>query len=567
MTRNPFRGGNRPISALFSALCGAAQLGLWNAPSLRAQPYDVAPSTLDTVRFHLVNIADTTDPYDTFEKLTNLPHALTKESVPRHGVELTLGQYDTLNAHAFDEYEEYLRDLGVFSSIQFELETWAAEERGKKKSLPKTDLFVRTEDSWSLVLEPYNDPPDERTAWMLVEQNLLGYAKRLGIGGDLQSPGDSLWRGLLTYRDPNLFGTSLQLDGRLVWSRPQKKLDLELDRPFYSDLTRRAYGGTFRWGDGEDRFYFHDRTPGAELFYSSDTNRSTRYDVNGWIGFSNHDNDAFRFAASIGYNRLDLESGTAYPRAFENSVGFFVGLSSLRRKFARIRDYEFTGTRLAPIGAQGRISIGKISPTNGGLDNVVYFGAEAEQSVLWGDFYGYASIQAGTGLRQKQAQFTLQRATASGALPLGPGVAAARIEQSTIWRWPRYVILALGQVEGGVRGYDYLDVFGDSRIIVNLEYRLFPVANLWLWDLGLAAFYDVGGVWDQGQQFTSARFHSGAGLGVRLGKSNGIDAGFVRVDVAWNFDRGEIGRVDFGIREAFDIFGTLDFVPPGPYIP
>lgn len=546
---------------LLTFLCGAFH------QAQGQPPYYIPPSTLDTVRFERRNIADTASPYDWYEQLTNLPHVLTRESVPRRGVELTLGEYDTLSSHALDEYENYLRDLDVFSAIRFEPETTGGGERRGRARLAETDLLVRTEDAWSLVVDFYNRPPDDRTIWLLQEKNLFGLAKRLSVGGDLQAPSDSLWRGVVDYGDPDLFGTALQLNGRYLFSDPLDELDLKLERPYYSDRSPRAYGGSFHMADGQEHFFFRDRTPGAERFYSSDTNVSTRYDAGGWISFSNHEKDVFRFSAALDYNSVDMETGTPYRRLGDNSVGFFLGISSLGGKYVRLKDYEFTGTRLVRIGGQGRITAGKISPIDGGLDNMVYFGAEAKQSVLWGDFYGFASIQAGTGLRQKQAQFTLQRAVASGALPLGPGTAAARIEQTTIWRWPRYVLRSLAEGNGGLRGYDYLDAFGDNHILFNLEYRLFPVVRITLWDLGLAAFYDLGGAWDQGDLFTATRFRSAAGLGVRLGKSDGINAGFVRLDVAWNFDENKIGGISLGVNESFDVFGTLEYAPPAPYIP
>lgn len=568
MLSNPIRGvASARLCFAFCVVYASALTFFCSSASLRAQADNVPPSTLDSVRFERGNVADTTPPYDLYEKIVNLPHVLTHESVLQKGVELTLGEYDTLSPHAFNEYELYLRDLEVLSSIRFETETTPGVERGRKKSLARTDVVVRTEDAWSLLVDFYSKLPDDRTAVLLVEKNLLGYAKQIGIGGDFQSPSDSLWRGIVSYRDPDLFGTALQLGGRVVYSRPTTEIDFQIGRPFYSDRTPRAYGGTLTWADGKDHFFFHDRTPGADRFYSSDTNTSTRYNAKGWVSFANYEKDVFRFSVALDYNRLDLDAGTSYRRLGDNSVGFLLGISSLGGEYARLKDYEFSGTRLVRIGGQGRISAGKISPINGGGDNLVYFGAEARQSVLWGDFYGFASIQAGTGLRQKQAQFTMERATASGAVPFGPGIVAARVEQSTIWRWPRYVLLPLADADGGVRGYDYLDAFGDNRLLCNLEYRLFPITRITLWDLGLAAFYDFGGVWDQGESFTSTRFHSGAGLGVRLGKSGGIDAGFVRVDVAWNFDKNKIGGISLGVREAFDVFGTLEYAPPAPYTP
>ncbi len=215
----PFYPTGRASLALRSVVFGAAcvLLTFLCGAFHQAQgqpPYYIPPSTLDTVRFERRNIADTASPYDWYEQLTNLPHVLTRESVPRRGVELTLGEYDTLSSHALDEYENYLRDLDVFSAIRFEPETTGGGERRGRARLAETDLLVRTEDAWSLVVDFYNRPPDDRTIWLLQEKNLFGLAKRLSVGGDLQTPSDSLWRGVVDYGDPDLSGTALQLSRR-----------------------------------------------------------------------------------------------------------------------------------------------------------------------------------------------------------------------------------------------------------------------------------------------------------------------------------------------------------------
>lgn len=549
-------------------VCVSALLWVLGGTPLLSQVDDTPPFFLDSIRYHRIHIADTTSPYDLFARLTNAPHVLTKESVLRKGTQVTLELRDTLDAYALNEYEVYLRDLGVFGRIDFDV-FQTSINRTQPNAVPKANVNVTTEDGWSLYAEPYYDPEDDRTAWYLLEGNFLGYAKRVGIGGDLEGVGDSLWRGIFSYRDPALFGTAFRLDGNLLYSQPVSEVNLALERPFYSDRTPRAYGGSLHWADGDDRFFFRNPLPhdADDPFYLSDTNRSARYGFDAWVGFSNRQQDVFRSSLAVAYNQLDLQSGTPYPQAFDNSASFFAGISSLRRKYVRLKDYEFTGTKLVPIGAQGRISIGKISPVNSGLDNVIYVGADVRQSVLWGDFYGFIAGGGGTGIQKRESQYIMQFLTASGATPLGPGVLASRISQSTVWRWPRYVLLSIAEVEGGVRGYDYLDAFGDNRILANVEYRLFPLLGLGLWDLGVAGFYDIGGVWDQGQSFSKAQFHSGAGLGLRLGKSGGIDAGFVRVDFAWNFDEQKFGGISFGIEESFNVFGKLEYTPPGPYIP
>ncbi len=547
---------------LLPLLCVLIFLLFISSDLLRAQEQIREPFILDSLYFNRINIADTTSPYSLFEQLTNLPHALTKESVLRRGAGLVLGRLDTIQPHNVDEYERYLRELGVFSTIVFELDFGDTATSRPLNRILKT----RTEDGWSLVIEPYREPGEDRTAWVLVEANLLGYAKRLGLGADLISPLDSTWRSLLQYRDPALFGTSYLFDGFALWSRGLKRLEVDLRRPFYSDLTPHSWGGEARFADGYELF-FRDRTPDPEQFWVADTNYSFRYGLSAWYGNSNRDEDLFHAALAVSYNRHDLESGNAYPRAFDNSVSIFGGIGSLRREYVHLDGYDFSGSRLVPIGAQGRVSIGKFFAHHDGLDDVVYVGGDIRKSMISRSFYSFVKAEAGTGFSGKETLLTMFRGTASGGVKLGPGILAAMGQLSVAWRWPRYLWVSGARGDIGLRGYDDREVFGDNRLGFNVDYRLFPMIDLGLWEVGLAGFWDVAGLWNQAELFGKTRFHNGAGVGIRIGNSKKVDGGVLRVDIGWNFDRGEIGEIDFGIHEAFDLFGTLDFEPPAPYTP
>ena len=345
----------RPFVLFVQFICGLIALLLVLPLSLSAQEEVRAPFILDSLHIHRVHVADTTPPYSLFEKLTNLPHILTKESVLRRGADLVLNSLDTIQPHNVDEYEQYLRELGVFATIDFTVDNG---DTATSMSLGR-ELKTRTEDGWSLVIEPYREPGEDQTAWMLIEQNLLGYAKRLGLGTDLISPSDSTWRGLLQYRDPAFFGTSYRFEGFGLWSRGLKRLEVDLSKPYYSDRTAHSWGGAVQFADGYEQFFFRNGDREAEQSWVVDTNFSTRYNVQGWYGNSNREEDLFHASLALSYNRLDLASGNPHPRAYDNSTSIFGGIGSLRRKYVHLEGYEFTGTRLVPIGAQGVSPLGK----------------------------------------------------------------------------------------------------------------------------------------------------------------------------------------------------------------
>ncbi|MEZ4783782.1 MAG: hypothetical protein R3F28_06870 [Candidatus Kapaibacterium sp.] len=203
-------------------------LSLVNLGKLQAQSLGKELFILDSLYLQQVNVADTAAPYELYEKLTNLPHFMTKESVIRRGSHLFFTPGDTVSPHNVDEFERYLRELGVFSHVNFNVDFG---DTATSRSIPRI-LQAKVDDSWSLVVKPYHELGEDRTAWLLIEENLFGYAKKLGIGGDLLSPSDSTWRGIVTYRDPDFLGTSHRLESFVLFSQPLTRVEVDLQRPF-----------------------------------------------------------------------------------------------------------------------------------------------------------------------------------------------------------------------------------------------------------------------------------------------------------------------------------------------
>ncbi len=542
-----------------------------------AQPADTPPDSVpglslpvqghfivDTVIIVRKNVVDTTGMFPWARKIVNSLHIVTKESVIAD--ELLAHNGDTASQHTLDQMEENLRDLGVFSDILFEVIPVTAEET--EKEYPHVIVKVITRDGWSSrVYLSFNSSAGIHSYGARLEEiNFLGYSQHFSVGADYTTLNDRGWRGTAFFREPNLWGTHMQLVTEASHSKFTTSGGIAFGKPYYADRSEFAFGTGASYLNGKEFFYFQriDDTP--QNPYVSIPIETERTQASGWISSSNGKDDVFRSSASLSFNRTVRDTLPPTEWAFSNSIQAFVGISSLRRRFERMSHIEFTGKSLVPIGAQGRVSIGKISPHNGGRDNIIYVGGEARKSIKEGPLYAFASVEGGTGFSGKETKFTLERVTASAALELGPGVIATRVQQSTVWNWPRYVFQSLDS-DNGLRGYPLFRFIGDNRLTWNLEYRILPLVDLYFFDLGTVAFYDVAGVWNQGQEFGATRFHSGAGIGLRFGSASSIDIGLLRVDLAYNFNEGKIGEVIISTSEAFDVFGTLEYRPPGPYVP
>ncbi len=543
---------------------------IWGLPAA-AQRFDphipstpISPFILDTVEIVTAEVFDSTSNIPLVGALVgdliNLLHIRTKERAVRN--ELFFSPGDTLRQLDLDELEQNLRRLTIFSEIEFTVVPLEGEE---EEEIPYAVLLIRTRDAWSLRFSGnYSESEDATSAFVaLREVNLFGLAKQLGIGADYSSFNDRGWRYTGSYFNANIFGTHIYIGSDVGFSAPERFGSFAVGRPFFSDRTRYGFSSAVSYYNGEEVFDFK-RPDGEALSLQGDLRRTV---ASGWYSSSRGTpGNVFRASVSSIYNRTIRDGLPDIHRALENSISVFGGISSQGRRYTRFVNADFNGVRQVAIGAAGSVSIGKVVPHNGGLDNLVYIGGDASQAVRHGDFYGFASVEGGTGLAKKEARFTTERVVASAAYQLDVGTVAARFEQSNVWNWPRYLFVPLDNLNG-LRGHPRLDHFGHNRMVFNLEYRLYPVLRFWLFDFGATAFYDVGSVWDQAEKLSQAQFHSSAGLGVRVGNvSSEIDKGLLRVDVAYNFDQKRIARLIISTQEAFDVFGTLEYRPPAPYL-
>lgn len=518
------------------------------------------PVGIDSVITQIEPIADTSDPYDLFERLTNLPHVTTRTGVVRGAIDDVLSIHDTLRPGVIEDVERSLRALGVLSTIDLSLDS------GKSPSDP--DFVVRTSDGWSLIAEFLDRPGDHDPIIILREENLVGTARSVGAGGTISSDSIVGRRWYAGFRDPRLFGTAHRFSSELIVDRLTTELRFTLEQPLLTFRQPILYGGTFTLLDGSQVYRFSDNR--GSLVDGGDTVDSRRIRASAWVGSPNDEQDIFVGSVAIHahFDKPSIAAETAPAQEpFANTIGLFAGIGSYRRQYRPLTGYTSTGQLLVPIGGAGSVSIGKFFSVDNGLDDVIYIGADARQTAMIDDLYLHASVAAGTGIRDREAELTSLQFGAGFGLPAGPGYLVGGLASRTIWRWPRYTFLPATRGSNGIRGYTDFDLFGDNRLVLNTEYRLFPVIDFDIWQIGFILFHDVAGVWNQGRPFSSVQFSNSLGAGIRVGHEVGIETGFLRIDVGWNFDRDEIGEISFGVGEHFDLFGSLEYRAPGPFLP
>lgn len=523
----------------------------------RNRSYPGTPFVLDSV---VVMRADVYDSAGALNILNSF-HTTTLSSVIEDEVFFDTG--DTVTSNDLYELERNLRDLDVFSVLRFEI---VPREDDEDRRVPRATLRVVTRDSWSLRTGGALSTSSAGITLLgtLREVNMLGFASQLGGSLEYTTVKDRGWRITGFAYEPNLAASHVNIGVAGALSRTENSGALTVSRPYYSDRVSSAFAAGSSFYNG-DEYFFRPIADSVEITLC----KTRTSDASGFYSIARGARGSRVFgSAALSFDHTTRDSILSFaPRAFENSIGTFVGIESIKREYERLEDADLSGDRLIPIGGMGSVSIGKISPHSGGLDNVFYIGADARQSGRLGSMHLSGAVEAGTGLAGKTARYTLQRLTGAGHLPLPFGALAARLQQSTIWNWPGYVALVIDN-SSGLRGYDLERLVGDNRLIANIEYRLFPLTEVWIFDVGAAVFYDIGAVWSQGTAFTDARYHSSVGAGVRIGTAGGtFNSGLLRVDLAYNIDEGRISRIIISSQEAFDAFGTIEYRPPGPYVP
>lgn len=491
-------------------------------------------------------------------------HVRTLESVVVRLYRRTIRGEDTVSKRTNDELRRNLRESGLFRAVEY--------YSGRTGASRADSIVVR--DAWSLYPEPFEVVGEDHLGILLHERNLGGSGRSVAVGGDLFASEDQRTRALFRYSDRELLNSTIALDLELIYSEPRIDLSILAHNPFQTDRVPIVYGIDASLFEGED--YFRQGNPGRiGAFERADTVQANSMRGVAWGGLADAEKDLFVGSVALHLDSYTSEDSSAQLRAFENSVGIFAGLRSVRREYHEFNRFDASGQRFEPTGGAGGVSIGKYFAFNGGKDDILYFGAGASQSIMnpgatTGDdprWFLHFNVEAGTGIRSRETELTMLRVGSSGGLRVGPGTLAFITDLQVAWRWNRYLFSSHQESIVPLRGYGALELFGGNHLSSSLEYRILPGVSIGPWSLSMTLFHDMAGYWNLGSKFSGTRFHHAVGAGMRLGHDDGVSRPLLRIDLPYNVDRGRFDRLEIGLQESFDLFGSLKYQAPGPLQP
>ena len=458
-----------------------------------------------------------------------------------------------------DELERNLRERGLFR----ELEVVPVSSNAAAAD----SLLLR--DAWSLFAAPLETVGEDHRGLLLQERNLAGTGRRIEVGRDLLTEEGERVRTAVRYLDAEFLNSVVAVDLRAVISNPRLDLSLRAHRPFHTDHVPMVYGIELDFFDGEDSYHSGDPWNKGAAFVG-DTVKAVAVKGIGWFGLADSEEDLFVGSAALHLDRYDADADPSDRHAFRNTIGLFAGLQSIRRVYSKFTHFDASGERFEPVGGAGGVSVGKYFNIADGDDALLYGGVNASQSLADtnnGTWFLNLGIEAGTGIRSRETELTMLKAGARGGWKAGPGTLAFISDLQVAWRWDRYLFSSHRESPVPLRGYDALALFGGNHLSSSVEYRVLPGVSIGPWSASMTLFHDMAGYWNLGSKFATTRFHHALGAGIRLGHAAGVSRPILRIDFPYNVDEGRLGRIEIGLQESFDLFGTLRYRPPGPLQP
>ncbi len=504
------------------ALPEAAQAGC-AAITPSAQTLQTEGVRIRHIIFAPSNIFDETKPGERTRlfKLANRLHVKTQASTLR--AQLLFAEGDLYSERVLQETARNLRTLRY---LREPVLTPVCYTPGL------VDVLVQTRDVWTLspTVSFGRKGGNNTTSVGIEDNNFLGLGKVLEISQRSDRKRES---SSLVYRDPNLAFGRWTLDAVLTNSADGHDVSARVERPFFaldsrwqallalSDFDGEQSRSVF--GNEIDRY--RQQTQAGELGFGFSNGL-----VNGW---------STRYFTGLRYEQQRFSALASSTLAVPNDHTLaypFVRIEGVQDNFATTFNQDQIGrTEDQAFGVNYSLELGLSSPI---------LGAERNQALL------KAKVSDGLRIRDKELLFL--SAYGEGRF-IGAGEnqligASARYFYRQSDRATFYASvsadygrnldaespLVLGG-ENGLRAYPFDYQYGDKRAQLTLEQRFFTNWKpLKLFQVGAAAFVDVGKVWGKSTVFdedlgTLKDF----GIGLRLGSLRAARANSLHIDLAY----------------------------------
>ncbi|GAB5465453.1 MAG: hypothetical protein Kapaf2KO_08890 [Candidatus Kapaibacteriales bacterium] len=496
------------------------------------------------------DVFNKTDSLGFIGRAANAIHWETRDYMIEDYISLVAGEFN--DTDRLLESERVLRSTGLFTDVKIELEEL---EDGS------FNAYVVTKDRFTLepaILYGFGGGV-ENIGGRLAEYNLLGTGTTLSAELITTTENDLGFIGGMNFTIPNTFSSLVTLFGGYNSSDLNNTWRAGFVKPYFYIADGHSFGASYMKRRGDILRYKRNEEGFVQIL------NETNY-ARGFYSIALEKESMIYATVLVDMNYVNRDT-FGFRRALDNTGSFLVSFSSHSKDFSTVKKGDYYQVQDIQTGGYGEAVLGRIFPIGRGGEQLYYAGATGERSYYDETNYIFARLGAGSGFAQGGAKLTFQYSDIKAFRNLNEQfVAATSFTQRTAWNWDPSRQLVL-DFQSGLRGYDANSLVGDNRMISNTEIIWMPdYTRLWIFDIGVAAFFDIGSVWDTGQQITDAQWKSSTGLGLRLfnSKNTGVNS-ILRVDFAWSNETNSFGGIIITTGHLFSLFQNHNYRLPSIY--
>lgn len=512
-----------------TCLAASSTADTTNLPGLPASAdLEAMGARIGRIDFRLDDVFDTTDEHEDglLYRAANRLHIDTRESTLR--AQLLFAEGDPYSRRLLEETERNLRRQRYLAE---------PEIRPVAYHDGVVDVEVHARDVWTL--NPgvsLGRAGGKNSAGFGIEDlNLLGTGKQLGFGGSSDVDRSTL---VLSWRDPNVFGSRWTDEIELADSDDGYRRALAVERPFFSlDAPWSAGLSAVADRHAEDRYALGEVMDSYEVVgRSADLHYGwSRGLVDGWArrwtaGYR-YDDTEFSSLAETGTTPLPEDRRLAYP---------YVGLEFLEDAYAVTRNLDQIGrTEDLHFGRRLALELGFAAPAFGADRTAAILSASASRGFrLSEDRTAFLELGLGTRLESGGPQDALLSGAVRYHQRTGPdSMLFIGLSGDVGHALDADHTLLLGG-DSGLRGYPLRYQAGSARALLTVEERVFTDwYPFHLVHVGGAVFADVGRTWGDDPLGTpNMGLLKDIGFGLRLGNARSALGNVLHLDFAFPLD-------------------------------
>lgn len=480
------------------------------------------------------------------DDLVNSLHITTNESVIRR--ELLFAESELFDPARVEESERNLRAMGIFSDVKILTDT-----------LPGNLLAIRviTRERWTFSASAMitQEAGVRSKSATVSDKNLLGTGRKISLNYDYSSLRVNNPNGFrANFEESRLFGSRWKTSIYFRIAEEHRQTSFRIEQPFFSEAAEWAGGAEA--SKGWERQWYDPEAP-----YAPETFRQTSL-LQAWYVRSTGTDVRFRFGGA--YIRSRTIALPQFIGTTDNMDLVNVSAGFLRREFSATSNADDIGNvEYAQTGYSASLTTGFNPSSIPEQRNTWYFRAGSrvglnfmQEGYLFADVSasGYTDLDnlQDVSLRGQVSFFqkVIAGATLASKASLTHGVSSSARRR-----------VALGGL-AGLRGYHPWEFVGTSAALMNTELRIFPDVELMYFKSALVAFFDSGTTWWEREKLSKQRWHSAAGVGVRIANRRFLGSTVIRIDLVYNFSTRQWGQIIVSTDQIFRALGGVDTDSP-----